>query len=78
MTDNKKEILITKFQEYYDLAKEATNSVEFWDKSENLKGRRLDIAIMLMNLDNKLVDSETDNKEEKVEEKEEKPTTKKK
>lgn len=77
MTDNKKEVLITKFQEYYDLAKEATNSVEFWDKSENLKGRRLDVAMMLMNLDNKLVETEID-KTEKVEEKEEKPTTKKK
>lgn len=77
MTNNKKEVLITKFQEYYDLAKEATNSVEFWDKSENLKGRRLDVAMMLMNLDNKLVETEID-KTEKVEEKEEKPTTKKK
>lgn len=77
MTENKKEVLITKFQEYYDLAKEATNSVEFWDRSENLKGRRLDVALMLMNLDNKLLDFETNNTE-KVEEKEEKPTTKKK
>lgn len=78
MTDNKKEILITKFQEYYDLATEATNSIEFWDRSENLKGRKLDVAIMLMNLNDKLIETETDNKKEKVEEKEEKPTTKKK
>ncbi len=78
MTDNKKELVVTAFQEYYDLAREVINSLELWDRSENLRGRKLDVAIMLMNLDNKLVEPETDNKEEKVEEKEEKPTTKKK
>ncbi len=78
MTDNKKELVVTAFQEYYDLAREVINSLELWDRSENLRGRKLDVAIMLMNLDNKLVETEIDNKKEKVEEKEEKPTTKKK
>nr|DAW75205.1 MAG TPA: hypothetical protein [Bacteriophage sp.]DAX66615.1 MAG TPA: hypothetical protein [Bacteriophage sp.] len=77
MTDNKKELVVTAFQEYYDLAREVINSLELWDRSENLRGRKLDVAIMLMNLDNKLVETEID-KTEKVEEKEEKPTTKKK
>lgn len=78
MTDNKKELVVTAFQEYYDLAREVINSLELWDRSENLRGRKLDVAIMLMNLDNKLVETEIDNKKEKVEEKKEKPTTKKK
>jgi hypothetical protein len=77
LTDNKKELVVTAFQEYYDLAREVINSLELWDRSENLRGRKLDVAIMLMNLDNKLVETEID-KTEKVEEKEEKPTTKKK
>ncbi|QBJ04208.1 hypothetical protein FNU3_20 [Fusobacterium phage vB_FnuS_FNU3] len=77
MTDNKKELITATFQEYYDLAREVINSLELWDRSENLRGRKLDVAIMLMNLDNKLVEPEID-KTEKVEEKEEKPTTKKK
>lgn len=77
MTDNKKELVVTAFQEYYELAREVINSLELWDRSENLRGRKLDVAIMLMNLDNKLVEPEID-KTEKVEEKEEKPTTKKK
>lgn len=78
MTDNKKELITATFQEYYDLAREVINSLELWDRSENLRGRKLDVAIMLMNLDNKLVETEIDNKKEKVEKKEEKPTTKKK
>ena len=77
MTDERKQLLVDTLEEYYDLALNFISKLDTWDKSENLKGRRLDVAKILMELDNKLVESKETTEKEEVEETEKKTTKKK-
>lgn len=77
MTDERKQLLVDTLEEYYDLALNFISKLDTWDKSENLKGRRLDVAKILMELDNKLVEPKETTEKEEVEETEKKTTKKK-
>lgn len=70
MTEDKKELLISKFNEYKELAKEICKQEEY--DTVNYRGRQVDIIKILIDLDKNV------EVKKEVEEKEEKPTTKKK
>lgn len=70
MTENKKELLLSKFNEYKEVAKEICKQEEY--DHINFRGRQVDIIKILIDLDKNV------EIKEEVEEKEDRPTTKKK
>lgn len=74
MTEERKELLKNTFEDYKLLAEEIELIKGNQYDTQNFRGKKLELIKILIDLDNKLVE----NKQIVEEEKEEKPTTKKK
>lgn len=74
MTEDRKNLIIDKFNEYSNIISTIVSNCDSFDYSSEYKGKKLEFIRLLMELDKQIVEPNTT----KVEEKEEKTTTKKK
>lgn len=74
MTEDRKNLIIDKFKEYSTIISTILSNCDSFEYSSEYKGKKLEFIRLLMELDKQIVEPNTT----KVEEKEEKTTTKKK
>lgn len=74
MTEDRKNLIIEKYKEYENIVATILSNTESFEVSEHYRGKRLEFIKLLIELDKQIVEPNTT----KVEEKEEKTTTKKK
>ncbi|MBF1053724.1 MAG: hypothetical protein HXL14_02455 [Parvimonas sp.] len=74
MTEDRKNLIIEKFKEYSTIISTIVSNCDSFEYSSEYKGKKLEFIRLLMELDKQIVEPNTT----KVEEKEEKTTTKKK
>nr|DAW82349.1 MAG TPA: hypothetical protein [Bacteriophage sp.] len=74
MTEDRKNLIIDKFKEYSTIISTIVSNCDSFEYSSEYKGKKLEFIRLLMELDKQIVEPNTT----KVEEKEEKTTTKKK
>lgn len=74
MTEDRKNLIIDKFKEYSDIISTIVSNCDSFEYSSEYKGKKLEFIRLLMELDKQIVEPTAT----KVEEKEEKTTTKKK
>lgn len=74
MTEDRKNLIIDKFNEYSNIISTIVSNCDSFDYSSEYKGKKLEFIRLLMELDKQIVEPNTT----KVEEKEEKTITKKK
>jgi hypothetical protein len=74
LTEDRKNLIIDKFKEYSTIISTIVSNCDSFEYSSEYKGKKLEFIRLLMELDKQIVEPNTT----KVEEKEEKTTTKKK
>ena len=74
MTEDRKNLIIEKYKEYSTIISTIVSNCDSFEYSSEYKGKKLEFIRLLMELDKQIVEPNTT----KVEEKEEKTTTKKK